>query len=102
LAGTVHMMCTFLSRGNQCARVPNNYLSLCGGLKNERLFLRHGNTAYTNQAQRLCTKEAVLTASRAHLKKFMALARVSGGEPGGDFEMGAARAKWPLNIMQIE
>ena len=37
-----------------------------------------------------------------HLKKFIALARVSGDEPGGDFVMGAARAKWPLNIMQME
>ncbi len=37
-----------------------------------------------------------------HLKKFMALALESGTEPGRGCDIGAADAKWPLNIMQIE
>jgi hypothetical protein len=43
-----------------------------------------------------------VAAEDAHRKKFMALALVSGGDPGGGLEIGDARAKWPLNIMGKE
>ena len=43
--------------------------------------------------QRSVTQQKIVAAAGAHRKKFIALALVSGGDPGRGLEIGDARAK---------
>jgi hypothetical protein len=71
-------------------------------LKRERLGFIHNHSASKITTRGQTARATAGYKKPPHLRKFIALALESGAESISDFEIGAARAKWPLNILKMQ